>query len=89
MARQTWSHMVDCRTADYVVPEDVEITELRTNAAGEVGLRGGNGEQVTLHAVDDDIFSPPTIPTTIRRVVRMETTAALRNGAITLYGLRS
>ena len=29
MARDNWSAMVDCRTADYVVPEDVEITELR------------------------------------------------------------
>jgi hypothetical protein len=89
MARDNWSITVDCRDRDYEVPTDVEVVELRVTATGgSIGLRGPEGETVKLRAAEYDIFKAPAIPN-VRKVVRMETTAAMRYGAITLLGFRS
>lgn len=88
MAKSNWAATLDIRTADYVVPTNVEVLELRANSAtgGQVGLRGGNGEAVVLGVAPYDVFRAPAIPTRVKRVVRMETTVGLRYNMIELVG---
>jgi hypothetical protein len=86
MAQQgkTWSQAVDVSGGDYDLPTHVRVQEMRVNAAGTVRLQDYDGGEHDFVGTDFDIYKLGGEG--LRRVRQVGTTAALRTGAITLFG---